>query len=151
MANEKHYIITIKQSGGGGGGNGELREKTGQDENGASEGTALSLSKTVAKVWSSTALLRTTLDATMQIVSRNEGNSLINERYKAVKGVGTTALTLGLAFAVGGVGAGLTATAAVAISYGRQIEQFNYERRWEMYGLTEKRARAGANFNRSKL
>ena len=63
MANEKHYIITIKQSGGGGGGNGELREKTGQDENGASEGTALSLSKTVAKVWSSTALLRTTLDA----------------------------------------------------------------------------------------
>ena len=35
MANEKHYIITIKQSGSGGGGNGELREKTGQDESGA--------------------------------------------------------------------------------------------------------------------
>ena len=42
MANEKHYIITIKQSGGGGGWNGELREKTGQDENGAREGSALS-------------------------------------------------------------------------------------------------------------
>lgn len=125
--------------------------KTGQDKNGANEGTVKSLRKTVARVWSSTALLRTTLDATMQVVSRNEGNSLINERYQAVKGVGTTALTLGLAFSVGGGFAGLSAMAATAISYGRKIEQFNYERRWEMYGLTEKRARAGANFNRSRL
>nr|DAN13722.1 MAG TPA: hypothetical protein [Caudoviricetes sp.] len=125
--------------------------KTGQDKNGANEGSVKSIRKAVARVWSSTDLLRTTLDASMQVVSRNEGNSLINERYQAVKGVGTTALTLGLAFAAGGGFVGLSAMAGTAISYGRKIEQFNYERRWEMYGLTEKRARAGANFNRSRL
>lgn len=144
----KHYVVTFELGEGEGSG---LRMKTGQDKNGANEGSVKSIRKAVARVWSSTALLRTTLDASMQVVSRNEGNSLINERYQAVKGVGTTALTLGLAFAAGGGFVGLSAMAGTAISYGRKIEQFNYERRWEMYGLTEKRARAGANFNRSRL
>lgn len=151
MADNTYKVIfEDKTSGGSEVGGGSAQQTTGQSKGGAADKSKNTLAKTVAKVWSASALVRTGIEATEQIITRNMGNSQVAAKIGAVNSLVTQGIGIGLAFAIGGPVAGGLAIASVGLSYARQAEQFNYDRRWEGYGLQMTYERAGPSFNRSR-
>lgn len=125
-------------------------QATGQAAGGANDKTKNTLAKTVAKVWSASALVRTGIEATEQIIARDMGNRVVQGKINAVNSLVKQGVGLGLAFAVGGPVAGGLAIASIGISYAQQLEQYEYERRWERNSLQRAYERAGPSFNRSR-
>lgn len=144
-----YQIKIIDETSGGGSGGGQ--QATGQGSGGANAQTSKTLVSTISKVWSSTALLRTGINATAEIINRGAGNSQLQARYNAVTGMINQGIGVGLAFATGGIYGGGMALAAVGISFIKEAEQTSYNKRWESYGLQEQYRRAGTSFNRSRL
>ena len=106
--------------------------------------------QTISKVWSATALVRQAAQITEQVIYREMGNADLQQKIDATQQIILQEVGIGLAFATGGVVAGLAATAAVGLSYVNQIAQTEYQKKWEQMSLTEARLRAGASFNRSR-
>lgn len=86
----------------------------------------------------------------MDIVGRNKGSTDIKQKIESISSLGGQLLSVGIAFGISPV-MGAVATAGVALNYLKQMEQYNYEQRWERYALGEARLRAGASYNRSRV
>ena len=86
----------------------------------------------------------------MDIVGRNKGSTDIKQKIESISTLGGQLLSVGIAFGISPL-MGAVATAGVALNYLKQMEQYNYEQRWERYALGEARLRAGASYNRSRV
>lgn len=86
----------------------------------------------------------------MDIVGRNKGSTDIKQKIESISSLGGQLLSVGIAFGISPV-MGAVATVGVALNYLKQMEQYNYEQRWERYALGEARLRAGASYNRSRV
>lgn len=106
--------------------------------------------KTMSKAWSGAAMVRQIFGWQLSLVGRDTGNTDLQQKIDAAMSIGGQAMGVAFAFGVGGPAAGAMAMAAVGLSYLQQIEQYNYNRRWEGYELAETRRRAGPSFNRSR-
>lgn len=149
---ENTYKLIIEDTRGGESAGGQSgTSSTGQASGAAADKSQNTLAKTVAKVWSASALVRTGVEAGEQIISRDMGNERVQAKISAVNSLVTQGVGVGLAFAVGGILGGVAALATVGISYGREVEQYNYNKRWESYSLQRTYERAGPSFNRSRL
>lgn len=147
--NSYELIIRNAESGNGAGG-ASATAATGQTIGGGADKAKNTLVRTVAQVWSATSLIRTGVEATEQIITRNMGNSQAVAKIGAINSLVTKGVGIGLAFAVGRPLAGGLAIASEGISYGRQVEQYNYDKRWEQVSLQRTFERAGPSFNRSR-
>lgn len=106
--------------------------------------------KTIAKVWGASSLVRTGIEAAEGIITRNMGNSQVQAKISAINSLAKQGMSVGLGFALGGFVGGGLAIASVGLSYARELEQYNYDKRWESTTLGLVRERAGASFNRSR-
>lgn len=88
----------------------------------------------------------------VSLVGRNMGSSLAQEKIDAGIQIGTTIATLAYATATGGPLAGLAVASAVGIKMMKDVEQYNYNARWENIELNLSRERLGTNaaINRSR-
>ena len=93
-----------------------------------------------------------TIQWQVSLIGRNQGSSLMQEKINAGLQIAGTVGAIGIAFAKGGVVAGTAALAGVAIKLGKDIEQYNYNARWENIGLSLSRERLGSSaaVNRSR-
>lgn len=88
----------------------------------------------------------------LSLVGRNQGNSLTQEKINGAMSIAGQIGGIATGFAVGGPLGGVLAIAGVGLSYVKDIEQYNYEAKWEKVGLSLSRERAGSSsaFNRSR-
>lgn len=86
----------------------------------------------------------------VNIIGRDSGSADTQQKIQSMMSVASQLVIIGGAMAINPLAGGL-AIAATGISYIKQIEQYNYEKKWENYALGEKRFRAGPSFNRSRI
>ena len=94
----------------------------------------------------------------LDIVYRNNGNALMKQKIDAGFQLAGQAAAAGGLFVAGIATANpllllgaATSAITTAIGYGREYEQYNYERRWEGIGLAYARERAGMSYNKSRM
>lgn len=85
----------------------------------------------------------------LDIVGRNSGSTDLQQRIQAVESVSTQLIAIGAATLINPL-VGATVAAGTVLSYAKQAEQYQFEKRWENYALGEARLRAGAGYNRSR-
>ena len=86
------------------------------------------------------------------LVGRNTGSSLMQEKVNSMMSIAGASIGIATAFAAGGVVGGIAATAMVSMKLIKDVEQYNYETRWENIGLSLSRERLGSSaaVNRSR-
>ena len=80
------------------------------------------------------------------------GSSLVQEKIDAAMSIATQGIGIATAFVAGGPVAGIAATAMAGMNLIKQVEQYNYNARWENIGLNLSRERLGSSaaVNRSR-
>ena len=88
----------------------------------------------------------------VSLVGRNQGSSLVQEKINAGLQIAGTIGAIGIAFAKGGIIGGTAAVAGLGIKFVKDIEQYDYNARWENIGLSLARERLGSSaaVNRSR-
>jgi len=137
--------------------NDEPRKKKSEEEKAAEEEAKFeqSLAKQT-KSFFKKVVVGTVVAETVQwqvsLIGRNQGSSLMQEKINAGIQIATTVGAIGIAFAKGGVFAGTAALAGVGIKLAKDVEQYQYNARWENIGLSLSRERLGSSaaVNRSR-
>ena len=88
----------------------------------------------------------------VSLVGRNHGSALMQEKINAGLQIAGTIGAIGIAFAKGGIIGGTAAVAGLGIKFVKDIEQYDYNARWENIGLSLARERLGSSaaVNRSR-
>lgn len=108
--------------------------------------------KSLVKKIGASALVAGTFKWGVSLVGRNQGNSLTQEKINGAMSLAGMVGGVALGFKAGGVLGGALAIAGVGLSLAKDIEQYNYDARWQNVGLSLARERAGTSsaVNRSR-
>ena len=108
--------------------------------------------KSLVKKIGASALVAGTFKWGVSLVGRNQGNSLTQEKINGAMSLAGMVGGVALGFKAGGVLGGALAIAGVGLSLAKDIEQYNYDLRWQNVGLSLARERAGTSsaVNRSR-
>lgn len=108
--------------------------------------------KSLVKKIGASALVAGTFKWGVSLVGRNQGNSLTQEKINGAMSLAGMVGGVALGFKAGGVLGGALAIAGVGLSLAKDIEQYNYDARWQNIGLSLARERAGTSsaVNRSR-
>ena len=108
--------------------------------------------KSLVKKIGASALVAGTFKWGVSLVGRNQGNSLTQEKINGAMSLAGMVGGVALGFKAGGVLGGALAIAGVGLSLAKDIEQYNYDLRWQNIGLSLARERAGTSsaVNRSR-
>ncbi|MBR2334438.1 MAG: hypothetical protein IKA59_03755 [Clostridia bacterium] len=106
----------------------------------------------VVKAVGASALVAGAFKWQLSLVGRNQGNSLTQEKINSAMSIAGQVGGIVAGFATGGPLGGALAIAGVGLSYAKDVEQYNYEAKWENVGLSLARERAGTSsaVNRSR-
>lgn len=108
--------------------------------------------KSLVKKIGASALVAGTFKWGVSLVGRNQGNSLTQEKINGAMSLAGMVGGVALGFKAGGVLGGALAIAGVGLSLAKDMEQYNYDARWQNIGLSLARERAGTSsaVNRSR-
>ena len=108
--------------------------------------------KSLVKKIGASALVAGTFKWGVSLVGRNQGNSLAQEKINGAMSLAGMVGGVALGFKAGGVLGGALAIAGVGLSLAKDMEQYNYDARWQNIGLSLARERAGTSsaVNRSR-
>lgn len=106
--------------------------------------------KAFSKAIPGASLVKQTFEWQISLVGRYTGSQSAQDKANASMSIAMQVGGIIAGFAAGGILGGALAIGAVGLSYIKQIDQSNYERKWENIGLTLARERAGPSFNRSR-
>lgn len=108
--------------------------------------------KSLVKKIGASALVAGTFKWGVSLVGRNQGNALVQEKINGAMSLAGMVGGVALGFKAGGVLGGALAIAGVGLSLAKDMEQYNYDARWQNVGLSLARERAGTSsaVNRSR-
>lgn len=108
--------------------------------------------KSLVKKIGASALVAGTFKWQVSLIGRNQGNALVQEKINGAMSLAGMVGGVALGFKAGGVIGGALAIAGVGLSLAKDIEQYNYDARWQNVGLSLARERAGTSsaVNRSR-
>lgn len=108
--------------------------------------------KKLIKTLGASALVAGAFKWQLSLVGRNQGASIVQEKINSAMSVAGMLGGIGAGFAAGGAIGGMLAIAGVGLSLAKDIEQYNYNARWENIGLSLAKERAGSSsaVNRSR-
>ena len=108
--------------------------------------------KSLVKKIGASALVAGAFKWQVSLVGRNQGNALVQEKINGAMSLAGMVGGIALGFKAGGVLGGALAIAGVGLSLAKDIEQYNYDARWQNVGLSLARERAGTSsaVNRSR-
>lgn len=104
------------------------------------------------KTLGSSALVAGTFKWQLSLVGRNQGASIVQDKINSAMSIAGMLGGIGAGFASGGPVGGMLAIAGVGLSIAKDVEQYNYNARWENIGLSLAKERAGSSsaVNRSR-
>lgn len=108
--------------------------------------------KSLVKKIGASALVAGAFQWQVSLVGRNQGNSLTQEKINGAMSLAGMIGGVAMGFKAGGVLGGALAIAGVGLSLAKNVEQYNYDARWQNIGLSLSRERAGTSsaVNRSR-
>lgn len=106
--------------------------------------------KGFAKAIPGASIIKQTFDWQVSLVGRYTGSEAAQQRANAGMTIAGQVGGIVMGFAAGGAVGGLLAIAATGLSYLKEIDQSNYDRKWENIDLRLQRERGGVSLNRSR-